>query len=58
MSMEEKRIVHCWASLQEGLPDEDPRKWVGGDSLCLLEADHDGEHEWIPTSQIVVRFAE
>jgi hypothetical protein len=32
--------------------------FVTGDSWCLLDEGHPGEHEWTPTSELAVRVVE
>jgi hypothetical protein len=40
--------VHCW---------EDYQDYDTGESYtCLLEDDHDGEHEWTNDKEITVNF--
>lgn len=41
--------LHCW----EGVEDEQLRGYT-----CLLEADHEGPHDFAPDSAIVVQFVD
>lgn len=44
------RILHCW----EGGPETAD----GCSTKCMLEADHDGPHEWTRSDEIIVMFHE
>lgn len=47
--MDEKRILHCW---EAGPETED-----GCSTTCMLERDHEGEHEWLRDDQIGISFS-
>jgi len=45
----------CFASYNDGLPEDSMEIRLGmADSFCLLEAEHEGEHEWTPQTEIFV----
>jgi|KBSSwiStaDraftv2_1062776.scaffolds.fasta_scaffold00399_23 hypothetical protein len=43
--------LHCWA-------DNDAVDYGEMSETCMLEAGHDGPHEWTPDDQIRVSFPE
>jgi hypothetical protein len=56
---------HCWKDYREHLEEtgrEGSAAWVhtfgpGGSGTCLLEADHECDHEFVNDSSIEITFA-
>jgi hypothetical protein len=58
-------MVHCWKGYREHLEEtgrEYSDEWVatyhGSNKSCMLELDHDGDHEFVDDNSIVVEFKE
>lgn len=45
--MGEPRVLHCW---------EDGPEIDGVGSTCMLRDGHDGPHEWVKDSEILIEF--
>lgn len=60
----EKPVLHCWLGRREWIEEKygfGSKEWAdtfeeGKDGTCMLERDHSGEHEFIPSSEIRVTF--
>lgn len=60
--------MHCWKGRLEHmatLPEYDSHwyaRWLAGefgaDGTCMLEAGHEGDHDFMPDDEIRVAFAE
>lgn len=57
------RVLHCWKDKGEWVDEEfgfGSQEWVEvylfGGATCLLEAGHEGPHEWTSDKDIVVSF--
>lgn len=55
---------HCWKDYREWLveqgreySDEHIATYHDGNKTCLAADGHDGDHEWIPDDDIVIKLA-
>lgn len=48
MSKRKARVVHCW--------EEGPREPDLSGTTCMLEDGHDGPHDFVRDSEIMIRF--
>ena len=53
--------LHCWKDYREWLEEQGKwgteEFWQTEGETCMLEKDHEGDHEWMSDDNIFVHFA-